>query len=286
MDDLIRSWVRSLRARGLSPKTIKAYVEAADLLHRFVGVGDPAAYGRRQVIDFLSDQLARHAPATAAVRYRSLKQWFKWLHAEGEIDTNPMDGMSPPKVPDKAPNVLTDDTIAALLRACDGKSFADRRDMALLRLFVDTGVRLSELVYCQVDLDLQEIAVVGKGRKERSVPFGDKTAVVVDRYDRLRRRHPFAAAPVFWLASRGPLTASGVYQMVKRRCRQAGVPHIHPHQFRHTAASWWLEAGGQEGDLQRLMGWSDPAMLRVYGRAEADRRARQAHRRMSPGDRF
>jgi site-specific recombinase XerC len=284
--DLVRSWQRHLRARGLSPRTIETYAEAVALLHKHCGRDDPTAYGRSEVVDFISDQLARHSPATAAVRYRSLRQWFKWLCFEDEIDANPMDGLAPPKVPDKPPGVLGDDTLSALLRACDGKGFDDRRDMAIIRLFIDTGVRLSELTYGSVDLDLQEIAVVGKGRKERSVPFGDRTALAVDRYDRLRRRHPLAGSPVYWLGKRGPLTASGVRQAILRRCGLAGVPDVNPHAFRHTAASYWLEVGGQELDLQRLMGWADASMLRVYGRAEADRRARAAHRKLAPGDRF
>ncbi len=116
----------------------------------------------------------------------------------------------------------------------------------------------------------------------RIVPLSAATARAVVAYLRVRRSHRLAGTPALWLGTRnrGPMTGSGLYQMLSRRAEQAGYdPDVHPHQFRHTFAHDWLGGGGAEGDLMRLMGWTDRSMLDRYGADLQVQRAIDAKRR-------
>src|SRR6266545_848907 len=207
------SFRRTLRAEAKSERTVKSYTEAVGLLADFLaGRGHPLTVNgvkRADVRDFIADQLDRWKPATALNRYRSLQAFFKWCVAEGELERSPMVGMKPPQLPDEPPPVLTDD----------------------------------------LDLDDQVVIVLGKGRRQRAVPFGRKTTLAIDRYLRLRASHTFAYLPNLWVGARGAMTSSGLFQVVADRGASVGLPGLHPHQFRHSFADSWLSAGGNEGDL-------------------------------------
>ncbi len=289
---LLGDFERSLRAANKSPRTITIYTDSARWLIEFLlAKGMPTAASgvtRDHIETYVAESLERFKPATVSQRYRALAQFFKWLEEEGELRESPMRRMKPPAVPEAPVPVLTESDVRKLLRACEGANFEQRRDTALIRVLLDTGVRAGEIMSLRledVDRDMQVITVVGKGRRRRSVPYGHKTAQALDRYIRARLRHPETGLPWLWVGRRGRMTDWGLRQMLERRCDKAGIPHVYPHQFRHTGAHRWLAEGGNEGDLMMLMGWKSPQMLSRYGASAAAERARDAHRRMGLGDR-
>ena len=219
-----------------------------------------------------------------------MRRFVNWLLTEEIITTDPLAGISvdkpePPPVP-----ILSDEELTALLGACKGRTFNGLRDTVMIRLLIDTGMRVSELTGIDLkhlDLDTTTVQVTGKGSRVRAAYFGAKTAVALDRYLRARRGHRYGTDPALLLGERGRFTADGVRERLKVRAAMAGLDPatVHPHRFRHTNAHDFLLAGGQERDLKRLMGWRSDEMLSRYGASAADHRAREAAKRLRRGDR-
>jgi site-specific recombinase XerD len=226
--------------------------------------------------------------STVKTRFRGLYRFCRWLVDEGELALNPMAKLSPPEPGTRPVAVLTDDELSSLLKACNGKTFAHRRDEALFRVLLDCGVRVSEacgLGVDEVDLDQGMALVRGKGNKVRRIYFGARTTRALDRYTRMRRTHRWARLDALFLTQRGALSPDGARERVKIRGAQAGIEDLHPHRFRHTFAHDFLMNGGQERDLKRLAGWSSDIMLERYGASAADAPAKAAARRLKRGDR-
>jgi site-specific recombinase XerD len=290
----ISSFRLHLAAEGKAARTVRTYTEAvrwfaAHLLAEADRTGWQEV-GKRDVQRWIAWLLDRYSSAYASNQYRALQQFFKWLAAEEEIP-DPMAGLKPPHVPDKPVPVFAAEDLSRLERACAGRAFAQRRDAAVIAIFRATGIRLSELAGIRydpddlrrsdVDLWHREITVHGKGRKTRTVKISYAAARSLDRYIRARARHAQAYRPQLWLgvSNRGPMTASGIYQVIVRRGRACGI-EVFPHPFRHHFSHAWLDHGGAEGDLMELNGWTSPQMLRRYGASARSARARRSYDRV------
>ena len=203
-----------------------------------------------------------------------------------------MAGMVEPDVSRSDPPIVSDETIAKLLKTRTGADLDDRRDTALVRLFLDTGCRLSEITHlrqCDVDRKGRTITVIGKGDKVREVPVGAKAMAAVDRYLRKLhherpRRLDDDEAPL-WYGRAGRMSTSGISDVLHRMCADAGVERLHWHQFRHTYASTWLEAGGQETTLMTQRRVVEPEHARRLRPGRQKKRAHAEARRLNLGDR-
>ena len=172
---------------------------------------------RQDIQQWLAWVLDRYSNAYASNQYRALQQFFKWLAAEDELP-DPMAGLQPPRVTDKLVPVFTGEELTRLDHACAGRSFAQRRDTAIIAVLKATGIRRAEpadLRYdpgdprcSDIDLWQRQITVRGKGGKDRIVRIGHQATRSLDRYLRARSRHPQAHRPQLWLGagSREPLT--------------------------------------------------------------------------------
>jgi site-specific recombinase XerD len=293
LDELADSFARSLRAEMKAARTIKIYAQST----RFFGAW-LTANGMSATLDQLTRDNIRqwlghlgedHEASTVKTRFSGLRRFCGWLVAEGELEVSPMAGLSPPEPQPKPVPVLEDGELVALLKTCSGRTFEDRRDEAILRVLLDAGIRVSELVGLtveSVDLDREMALVTGKGNKVRPVYFGTRTVRALDRYLRERRRHRWAHLGALFIGQRGAMSTDGARERVSVRAEQAGLrDRMHPHRFRHTFAHDFLVSGGQERDLKRLAGWTSDIMLERYGASAADMRAREATRKLRRGDR-
>jgi integrase/recombinase XerD len=158
-----------------------------------------------------------------------------------------------------------------------------------VRLMAETGARAGEVVAMGVaDVDLTRglaTIVRGKGGKGRAVPFGPRTGRSIDRYLRTRRVHRLSDLPALWLGDRGKeFGYYGLRAALQYRAELAGISGFHPHVLRHTAASRWLAAGGSEGGLMAVAGWSRRDMIDRYTAATASDRAADEARKLGLGD--
>jgi site-specific recombinase XerD len=291
---LLASWRLSLHDK--SPRTVDLYLRE---VHRFAiwlaatdrpaeSPGDLLDVDRQDVEAWIREQQAAgRAKATIRSRWIALRNFYGWLVEEDERDQSPLAKVRVPKPDPPPPDVLTEDQLRALLRACEGRSFEDRRDAALIRFMAATGLRVSEtcdLELADVDLPMRLATVrSGKGDKARMVRFDAATAKALDRYLRVRARHPrYARRRDLWIGFRGPLTRKGVPAILDKRAAMAGIGHVHAHQLRHTWAHRWLINGGAEQDMMRLGGWANHEVMVRYGSAQATDRALAAYDNVDP----
>jgi integrase/recombinase XerC len=298
----LRDWDRSLRSGNYPETTRYNYLLATAQLARYLGeyspdpdadaaATDSCAVTKAHVEAFQAWMIETRSASTALNKYKCLQQFFRWLRDDEQaMDRNPMDRVRPPKTPTKLVPVLREADTSKVLEACRGRGFVGLRDEALVRLYANTGARLSEvgnLLVGDVDMATESVHFHGKGAKDRRVRFGPKTARAVSRYLRARDNHRGAELPNLWLADRGaaPLTPNGIKIRLKRLGEAAGVPDLHAHRWRHSFAHEWKLAGADTGDLMLLLGWASEDMPRRYGASAAAERAMETQQRIGIGER-
>jgi len=220
---------------------------------------------------------------------RSVRVFANFLEREGMVETSPMAGVEIPRVPQSFPTVLTTREIQKMLRAAKTKTWYGTRDHAMLATFLDTGLRLSELINLDaVDVDLQSLSIRirnGKGSKDRQVYIGRTLARSLRRWAEVR---PYGLGSDAYFSTRDGrrLDQRNVARIIERISARAnlGERRIHPHLLRHTFATHFIKNGGDPFSLQRLLGHSDIKTTMIYvNLAGAD--LEEAHAKASPVDR-
>lgn len=288
---LLPSWELALRAERKAAGTIKAYRDGVVAYLRWCESNSaPAVLSRTAAQAFVADLLEAGAEAaTAHSRLKGLRRFSAWLAEEGEIASDTLFKMRSPRIDAKVVRALSDDQLKRLIKACVGKGFMERRDEALVRLMVETGMRASEVVgLATTDVDLERGLMTvrrGKGGKGRVVPFGPQTGIAIDRYLRIRRTHRLADTGALWLGGGGKSFGyNALHEGLKARAAQAEIEGFHPHLLRHTFATRWKARFGTDDGLMAVAGWSSRGMIDRYAGAAAAGRAADEARALGLGD--
>ena len=306
--DLIGYWEFHNRTEGKSPNTIRWYsYELGKFEHFLVREGSStliAEIGEPQVRAYIAYLQQKRkwddtdhcptaeeglSPGGIQNRIRALKAFFNWLHREGYTETYRLERLANYRVPSRVVDVLTEAEIGRVLAACDTKSDWGARSYAILTLMLDSGLRISEVTglrTAELELDAGWLKVLGKGGKERIVPFGTATQRALWRYQHHYRPEPLGPDVYFFLTLDGrPLGRSALTQAIKRAAMRSGVTRLHPHLCRHTFATRYLINGGDVFSLQQILGHSTLEMVRRYVNLASAHVAVQ-HRKFSPMDRI
>lgn len=280
--DAITGFELNQLAANLSPRTITSRRSAVTVLaRRLTAEGlDPGDVTRAVLQRYLLGEVQARQHSGATAIYASLKAFWTWWAAEYEAPS-PLIGVPRPRGESAPVAVLSAGQIKAILKATSGKTWEATRNRAAVLLMLETGLRRSELLALEpADVDLKQRTVrvrKGKGGRPRTAVCGFESASAVHRWLRLRGD---ASGPLFLSRKGGGLGASGFGQMLDRIGRQAGIPNLHAHAFRHTWADAMLRAGARDLDIQTLAGWSSGRMLARYGSAMAAERAVAAAREL------
>ena len=274
MKDPVAGFLRHLAVeKNASPHTVRSYRADLDDFTRFLAGAERRALARvdgRAVRAYLASLHARGLDAaTAARRLATLRSLYRFLVRRGEVPTSPARDVRGPRLPRKLVSFLPIDEAAQLM---DGRALGGRgrdRDLAILELLYASGLRVSELAGLDVDdLDRAEstVRVVGKGRKERIVPFGSRAARALERCLAGRDR-----GPLFVNARGGRLSTRSIRAIVHRAARAAGITRrVSPHTLRHTFATHLLDAGADLRAIQELLGHSRLSTTQRYTHVSAD----------------
>ena len=281
MYDLVDDFITYLRVeRGLAENTIQAY--SRDLV-RFIQYLErlslnPVRISRNGLRDYLGSLADDLSKRSLARNISALKTFFRFLVSEGRMKENPARLLETPRIQQKLPDILSPDEVEQLLSQPNITTPLGQRDRAMLELLYATGLRVSELVALRlldVNLEAGYVKALGKGAKERLVPFGEKALQAVEYYLShgrlclLKNGHP----PQLFLNFRGkPLTRQGFWKIIKNHGRMAGIQkNIKPHGLRHSFASHLLGAGADLRSVQVMLGHADITTTQIYTHVTRER---------------
>ncbi|MFM8979403.1 MAG: tyrosine recombinase XerC [Planctomycetia bacterium] len=300
--EALEAFLHHLEAvRNLSPHTLRAY--ATDLA-RLVGQLEDAGLAHPGQVDLFA--LRRHLArlkaegldARSIARHISaLRAFWRWLVAEGHVESNTAAALRLPRQGRALPHVLTREEVTRLLEAPGEGRWTAARDRALLETIYSTGARVAEAAALDLaDLDLVEGTALlrGKGRKERLAGLGRPCVAALQAYlEALPAREldarvpPRARRALFRNARGGRLTTRGMALVLERHLATAGLAReVTPHTLRHSFATHLLEAGANLREVQELLGHASIASTQVYTHLTLDRLMRiyeQAHPRAGRG---
>ena len=294
---VLDQWGAHLRhSRGASAHTVRAYTADLAAFLAFTGTApaDPGAASAltlRAARAWLADSVARGAARSTVSRHvAALRNFSAWAHREGLAPTDAAAALASARADQRLPRVVDQDEAAALLECARSRASADDpvsvRDWAILELIYATGIRVSEacsLTTSSIDPAALTVRVLGKGDKERTVPFGVPARDALDQWT-VRARPSLAVGTdaLFVGAKGGPIDPRVVRAMIHRMCARAGVRDIAPHGLRHSAATHLLQGGADLRAVQEILGHSSLATTQRYTHVDAGRLSdvyRRAHPR-------
>ncbi|MEA2239219.1 MAG: integrase/recombinase XerD [Thermoanaerobaculia bacterium] len=277
--------------KGLAKNSLSAY--QSDLKHFGHWLGDQKkeleGVQRIQIIRYF--QALRSAGISARSVARALaaiRGLFRFLVAEKHLKHDPTENIENPKLWTNLPKSMPPEDVEALLRAPDRKTSDGLRDAAMLELLYATGLRVSELIHVKVEdlvMDAGFLRTIGKGSKERIVPFGDSARDTIVAYiENGRRDFDKHADPHLFLSNRGrPMSRQAFWMKIVRYAREAGIAgHISPHVLRHSFATHLLENGADLRSVQMMLGHTDISTTQIYthvSRARLQKMYEQFHPR-------
>jgi integrase/recombinase XerC len=288
--------------RRASPETLRAYENDLLYFHEFLArdfLGKDPAEVRPEEVDSLAVRsflaaltrkgLSKRSQARTLSAVRSL---FRFACREGSLSANPAQAVRTPKFASRLPRHLRPGEVEALVEAPTGSAPLDRRDRAILELLYAAGLRVGELVsldWGDLDLSQRTLRVVGKGGKERMVPFGRSALEALRAWREVcdQVRDPNVEGDPVFVATKGRrLSDRGVRTLVDRWVGKAAIAAgVHPHTLRHTFATHLLEGGADLRSIQELLGHASLSTTQKYTHLEVERLLsvyRQAHPRARP----
>ena len=269
MNDYIDKFIRYLEIeKAVSSHTLRAYRKDLEIFFDYAKT-EPEGIDIIDVRGFVAGQIKEGMSKTSVSRRLScIRSFFRFLHKEGYIKSNPAKFVSNPKVPKLLPRFLSVDEVFSLVEKPEGFGFIPVRDKAILELLYSSGLRVSELSGLNMeDLNIKEslIKIRGKGKKERIVPVGSKAIDALKSYMIERMLLKSKDKALFLNRIRTRLTDRGVRRIVVKYARELAMyGKISPHTMRHTFASHLLQGGADLRVIQELLGHSSLSTTQKY----------------------